>query len=284
MKPFPLALALLLLAGLLVFRRRLTLTLALIGLTLALLFALYGSGIVPLPGLEETVEGIGPALGRWAYLLVGALVFLETGAFVGLVAPGEVALVLGGFIAGQGEIDLLVLIPLAWAAAVAGDTTSYMLGRKLGRGFLLRHGPKVKIGPAQLEKAERFFAAHGGKTILIGRFVGVVRAVAPFMAGASRMPLRRFLSFDIVGAGLWSVAFVVLGYLSWQSFDDAVSLARRGKLALALLIVAAVAAFIAYRRLRPPARHRPQAAPRADAGSPAPLEGGGVSSQGSPGR
>ena len=263
-----------LLAVLLVFRRRLTPALALLGFALALLFALYGSGIVPLPGLEETVDRIGPALGRWTYLLVGALAFLETGAFVGLLAPGEAALILGGFIAGQGEIDLLVLIPLAWVAAVAGDTTSYMLGRKLGRGFILRHGPKVKISARHLETAERFFAAHGGKAIVIGRFVGVIRALAPFMAGASRMPLRRFLPFDVIGAGLWSTAFVVLGYLSWQSFDEAVAFAQRGKLALALLIVIAVAGFLAYRRLGPHLRRRRQSVKGADGGSIVPAESG----------
>ena len=92
-----------------------------------------------------------------------------------------------------------------------------------------RHGPKVKITDERLEQVERFFDRHGGKAILIGRFVGLVRAVAPFLAGSSRMPLRRFLPYDIIGAGLWGTTFCLLGYIFWQSFDQARDYAEAGR-------------------------------------------------------
>ena len=147
------------------------------------------------------------------------LAFLETGAFVGLVAPGETVVIAGGVIAGQGEIELIPLIGLVWVCAVLGDTTSFFIGRRLGRGFLERHGPRVKITHERLEQVEGYFDRHGGKTILIGRFIGLVRALAPFVAGASGLAYRRFLPFSVVGTGLWATAFCVLGYIFWRSFD-----------------------------------------------------------------
>src|SRR3954469_3682345 len=119
--------------------------------------AVYGSGLVHPPSLDKVLEDVGRALGPFTYLLVGGLAFLETGAFVGLVAPGETAVIVGGVVAGQGRISLPVLIGLVWACAVAGDVTSFMLGRRLGRGFLLRHGARLKITEERLEQVEGFF-------------------------------------------------------------------------------------------------------------------------------
>ena len=98
----------------------------------------YGLGLVHLPNLEKSLIRIGETLGPWTYALVGALAFLETGAFIGLLAPGETAMLLGGLVAGQGKIDVLTMIAIAWTAAVAGDVTSFFLGRRLGRGVMGR--------------------------------------------------------------------------------------------------------------------------------------------------
>jgi undecaprenyl-diphosphatase len=153
-------------------------------------------------------------------------------------------------VAGQGRIDLLALIGLVWVCAVAGDLTSYALGRRLGRGFMERHGPKVKITHERLEQVEAFFAKHGGKAILIGRFVGLVRAIAPFLAGSSRMPLRRFIPYDVVGAGMWGTLFVVLGYIFWQSFDQVAAIAKKGALALGFAIALGFGIYLAVKWLR----------------------------------
>lgn len=197
----------------------------------------YGLGLVKLPNLEHLLISVGETLGPWTYVLVGVLAFLETGAFVGLVAPGETAMLLGGLVAGQGKISVLVMIAIAWTAAVAGDMTSFYLGRRLGRDWLVRHGPKVKITEDRLESVEGFFDRHGGKAILLGRFVGLVRAIAPFLAGSSGMPLRRFAPYDVIGAGLWSSGLIVLGYVFWQSFAQVVDYAKKGALALGAVIV-----------------------------------------------
>jgi membrane protein DedA with SNARE-associated domain len=215
--------------------RRVVLALAIVAL------AVYGSGAIHPPNLEHVLRRVGTTLGKWTYLLVGVLAFLETGAFVGLVAPGETAILVGGLVAGQGKIDVLVLIGIVWAAAVGGDVTSYLVGRRLGRAFLERHGPKVKITPDRLVQVERFFARHGGKAILLGRFIGLVRAISPFVAGASRLPFGRFLPYDVVGAGLWGTTYVLLGYLFWRSFDRLTKIAGQGALVLGTIIVLGVA-------------------------------------------
>jgi undecaprenyl-diphosphatase len=239
------------LAAFLVWRRRRLEPTVLIGGALAAVAALvYGLGVVHLPNLEQLLIDIGEMLGKWTYLLVGALAFFETGAFIGLIAPGETALLLGGLVAGQGQIDVLTLIAIVWAAAVAGDLTSFYFGRRLGRAYLVKHGPRVHITEDRLEQVEGFFDRHGGKAILLGRFVGLVRAVAPFLAGSSGMPLRRFLPYDIIGAGLWGASFVLLGYVFWQSFSQLVDYAKKGALALGAVIVFVVAIVAAVRWLR----------------------------------
>jgi membrane protein DedA with SNARE-associated domain len=187
---------------------------------------------------------------------VGVLAFLETGAFVGLVAPGETVVIAGGVVAGQGEIDLVPLIGLVWACAVLGDTTSFFIGRRLGRGFLERHGPKVRITHERLAQVEGYFERHGGKTILIGRFIGLVRALAPFIAGSSGVAYRRFIPFSIVGCGLWGSLFSVLGYLFWQSFDMVVRVAGQATLGFGVTAGVVVVGVWSYRRLRDPEQRR----------------------------
>jgi len=219
-----------------------------------------GSGLVPLPNLEKLLADAGQALGPWTYLLVGVLAFLETGAFVGFVAPGETAVIVGGLVAGQGEISLVVLIAIVWAAAVAGDTTSFALGRRLGREWLLRHGERLRITDERLQQVEGFFERRGGLTILIGRFIGFVRPLAPFLAGAARMPLRRFLPYDVLGAGLWTATFATLGFVFWHSFDQLTTYVSRGLFAFGTF-VAVVALLVWLVRLRrsPEQRRRVQA-------------------------
>ncbi len=193
--------------------------------------ALYAGGAFAwLPQPEQVLEDIATALGKWTYLLVTVLAFLETGAFVGLVAPGEAAVVVGGVVAGQGEIDIRLLIGLVWFAAFMGDSVSFWLGRRLGREFMVKHGARLKITEARLEQVERYMHEHGGKTILIGRFIGLVRALAPFIAGSSKMPYRRFMPYDIIGSGLWAAFFCMLGYIFSNNIEAVIQWAERGVL------------------------------------------------------
>src|SRR5919201_3671078 len=194
-------------------------------------FALVVSGVVELPDLESVLTDLSDTLGTWTYLLVAALAFLETGAFVGLVAPGETAIVLGGVVAAEGKIELALIILVAWLAAALGDLASFLLGQRLGRRFLIARGPRLGVTAERLERVEGFFARHGAKAILIGRFVGIVRAVAPFLAGASRLRLRGFLPWSLLGTAAWASAFTLVGYAFHASFVSAAHTLTHGALA-----------------------------------------------------
>ena len=119
---------------------------------------------------------------------------------------------LGGVVAAQGEIDLVTVLLVAWVAAALGDIASFVLGARLGRRFLLRHGPRVGVTGPRLDRVEAFYERHGAKAILVGRFVGIVRAVSPFLAGSSGLPFRRFLPWSILGTAIWASAFTLVGY------------------------------------------------------------------------
>jgi membrane protein DedA with SNARE-associated domain len=230
--------------------RRLGWPVRLAGTALCAALALYGTGVFHLPDLETVVGSVGSTLGPYTYALVAVMAFLETGAFVGLLVPGETVVIVGGVVAGQGHIVLLALLGLTWICAFAGDLTGYALGRRLGRRFLLEHGSRVHITEARLTQVEAFFARWGLATILIGRFVGLVRPIAPFLAGASGYPIRRFAAVAAIATGLWSAAFVLLGFAFWQSFDQAVAIAKRGSLALGAVVLLAVGLIAGYRHLR----------------------------------
>lgn len=246
--PFLAAAAVLVVLG--IRRRQLEPPLLVAGVLAAIALAAYGSGVIEFPDFEQLLLDVGETLGDWTYLFVGVLAFLETGAFVGLVVPGETAMILGGVVAGQGQISVITLIGIVWAAAVAGDCTSYWLGRRLGREFLVRHGPRFQITNERLMHVEGFFAHHGGKAIFIGRFVGLVRAVAPFLAGSGGMAFRRFLPVDILGAGLWATTFILLGFVFWRSLDRVLEIAKQGAFGLGLAISLLVGLVWAVRWLR----------------------------------
>ncbi len=163
--------------------------------------------LVDLPDPFPYVRDATTALGRWAYVLVAAVVLLETSVGLGMLSPGEAVLAVAGAAAtGDGALDLPVLLAVVWGFGVAGDTTSYLIGR--------RHGPRVLRGlfvrlgltPARLDRVGALYAGRGGWVLVGGRFVATVRVLAPFVAGSSGMALGRFLRFDVVGILLWGSA------------------------------------------------------------------------------
>jgi undecaprenyl-diphosphatase len=229
---------------------------------LAALIAVFVGGFIafqqlaPNLDIEGALEDLSRELGDATYALVGVLAFLETGAFVGLVFPGETAVILGGAVAGQGETSLVITIAVVWFCAWGGDSVSFLIGTRLGRGFILRHGPKVRITEERFHQVEDYFARHGGKTIVIGRFLGLVRALAPFIAGSSGMPYRAFLPVSVIGTGLWSATFTVLGYAISESLNQATEVAGRGTFVFGAVVVTVIVAVVAVRFLRVPENRR----------------------------
>lgn len=230
-------------------RRRRRLVLVAIAAAIAAGYFLL-SRVIPHDELQQLLEDVSNTLGEWTYLLVGAFAFAETGAFVGLVVPGETVMLLGGAVAGQGAINVYLLIAIAWFAAWAGDTTSFFIGRRLGRDFVLRHGPRFGVSRERFEKVEDYFSRHGGKTIFVGRFVGLVRALAPFIAGSSGMRYGGFVPYSVLGTGIWAPAHILIGYFFSRSIDTAAKYAGRGALLLGTFIVVAVGVVFLVRRFR----------------------------------
>jgi len=209
---------------------------------------------------QQVLEDVSGSLGSWTYLIVGLFAFLETGAFVGLVAPGETVVVIAGAVAGQGATSVVLTIGVVWLCAFLGDTCSYLLGERLGRDWVLEHGPRLRITPARFKQVEEYFASHGGKTILIGRFIGLVRALAPFIAGSSRMPYRQLAPYSILGTGLWATLFTLLGYFASKNIDAVLSNSEHALLAFAVIVALIVGGIVAWRWLRVEANRRRLAA------------------------
>ena len=165
----------------------------------------------------------------------------------------ETALALGGVVAASGEISLWIMIPIAWLCAFLGDVTSFMLGRRLGTPWLDRHGARVGITPMRREQVQRFLDRYGPRAIIIGRFVGIVRAVAPFLYGSSGMRLRAFVPWSILGTGVWATAFTLAGYVFSESFEKAADTLAHGALALAVIVTVGllIRAYVQHRRAKP---------------------------------
>ena len=218
----------------------------------ALIFYLYRT-FFPELDLQSLLNEFANALGAWTYLVVGVLSFLETGAFVGLLVPGETALLIGGAVAGQGVINVYLLIAIAWVMAVLGDSTSFYLGHRLGREFIIKHGDRVGISEERYHQVEVYFEKHGGKTVLIGRFLGLIRALSPFVAGSSGMRFRAFIPYSVLGAGLQVTLHIMAGYLFSRSIDAAAEYVGLVALIIGTVIVVSVIGVVSFRFLREPA-------------------------------
>lgn len=170
--------------------------------------------------VDSIIEFLRPFMsGATGYGVVGLATFLENSVGAGLVVPGETLVIIGGFYASLGGLTLWGVTLVAVTGAVLGDNVGYVIGRHWGRGFLERHGRKLFVTPERLEKAERYYAAHGGKTVFLGRFIPFVRSVGFIVAGVSHMPWRRFILYDVAGAVIWGVGHTVLGYLIGESYE-----------------------------------------------------------------
>ncbi|HEY3122971.1 MAG TPA: VTT domain-containing protein [Thermoanaerobaculia bacterium] len=144
-----------------------------------------------------------------------AIVFAETGLMVGFFLPGDSLLVTAGVFAANGHLSIWWLNVLLVAAAILGDTVGYWIGRKAGPALFNR--PRSRFfNPAHLRRAHDFYEKHGGKTIIIARFMPIVRTFAPVVAGMGKMEYRRFLSFNVFGGLLWVVSMTLIGYYLGQ--------------------------------------------------------------------
>lgn len=145
------------------------------------------------------------------YLGIFTIVFLESGLLIGFFFPGDSLLFTAGFLASQGYLDISVLIIGCFIFAVLGDSVGYYIGAKLGPRIFNKED-SIFFHKKHLERAQKFYDKHGGKTIILARFIPVIRAFAPVVAGAGKMDYKRFVTFNLVGGVLWAIGVTLAGY------------------------------------------------------------------------
>jgi membrane-associated protein len=152
----------------------------------------------------------GPFIAAGGYPLLAAIIFIETGAMFPLL-PGDSLLVVAGLFAARGDLNLLYLNLLLIPMAIAGDAVSYLIGARIGPKLFSR--PKSRLwNPEHVQAAHAFYEKHGGKAIILARFVPIVRTFVPVVAGVAGMPYRRFASFNMVGGAAWVLSMTSIGY------------------------------------------------------------------------
>lgn len=152
--------------------------------------------------------------GMWVYLILFLIIFCETGLVVTPFLPGDSLLFVAGALAASnttGEFNILILLVLLIAAAILGDAVNYLIGKFFGEKLFSNPNSKI-FKQSYLEKTNKFYEKHGGKTIILARFVPIVRTFAPFVAGMGHMNYKKFGSYNIVGGVVWVTLFLLLGY------------------------------------------------------------------------
>jgi membrane-associated protein len=161
--------------------------------------------------LDRHLQGLVANYGVWVYLILFAIIYCETGLVVTPFLPGDSLLFVAGAVAAGGAIDVHTLFAVLALASFSGDNTNYWIGRFVGPRLFRRSGSRL-LNPAHLERTQQFYERHGGKTIVIARFVPIVRTFAPFVAGMGRMVYPRFLSYSFAGSILWIGSLTYAGY------------------------------------------------------------------------
>ena len=192
--------------------------------------------------LDKHLTEITSQYGTWTYAILFLIVFCETGLVVTPFLPGDSLLFVAGAVAAVGGMDIFAVGATLVAAALCGDNVNYWVGRWLGKNFFGR-----LVNPAHLDRTHAFYERHGGKTIILARFVPIVRTYAPFVAGVGRMPYLRYLAFCVAGALIWVVSMCALGYF----FGNIPAVKKNLTAVIVVIVLISVSpAFFAYARAK----------------------------------
>jgi membrane-associated protein len=161
------------------------------------------------------LEGVGVLGGL---LLIGAIIFAESGLLIGFFLPGDTLLFTAGFFASTGKLPLAGVMIVIFVSAVLGDNLGYIIGKKTGPKLFKKKDGLI-FRQAYVKQAEAFYEKHGGKTIMMARYIGIVRTFAPLVAGVSNMKRSKFIMYDLIGAATWTVSIVLLGYWLGRQID-----------------------------------------------------------------
>jgi membrane-associated protein len=201
----------------------------------------------PMSGLVEHIL----RLPTWiALLVVFAMPALEASTFLGFIFPGEIACLLGGVLAFESKLSLAVVIIVAVAGAVIGDSVGFAIGYRYG-DTLLQKIPDRILKPAHVDRTKELILRLGGRAVFVGRFTAALRALIPGFAGVSKMRYRTFLLWNVIGGTLWATSVVVAGYLAGKAWKRvAADISTIGWSALGVVIVAGAVVWLVRRRRR----------------------------------
>lgn len=205
-----------------------------------------------LEALVQLIRDPGVAIAWGGYPALATIVFLETGALV-FFLPGDSLLVIAGLYAAQGSLDVWALNALLAPVAILGDATSYWIGSRAGTR-LSSAAPSRILKPAYLDAARAFYERHGGKAIVLSRFMPLVRTFVPVVAGAARMPYRRFFAFNVIGAVAWVGSMTATGYLLGTRFPLVIQHLEKVIIGVVVLSIAPAIVRVAQAWLRPSVR------------------------------
>lgn len=161
--------------------------------------------------LDKYIGMIIDWFGPWTYVILFIVVFCETGLVVTPFLPGDSLLFIVGALAAKGEMNLLISLAVFWSAAVIGDAVNYQIGKFFGHKLFKNPNARF-LKKENLDKTHAFYEKYGGKTIIIARFVPIIRTFAPFVAGMGSMTYKRFFMFNVIGATLWVLIALFAGY------------------------------------------------------------------------
>jgi membrane-associated protein len=200
--------------------------------------------------VTEFLKHLGDHVGSWLYLIAALMAFAEAAILIGMVLPGETALLVAGYFCHEGVLRLWIMIPLAIVAAVGGDTVGYEFGRKFGPGFR-RSRLGNWVGESRWSTVDDFLHKHGGKAVFLGRLTAVLRALMPSMAGMSGMRYRTFLFWNALGGIIWGSGCILLGWAFASALHTIESyLTWAPLIALAVLVIIAIAVHLRRNRSR----------------------------------
>jgi membrane-associated protein len=194
----------------------------------------------------DAIRSVPPAL---AYTIIALLVFGEAALFVGFVLPGETAVLLGGFLANQGHLNIVTLIVLVVVSAVVGDTVGYEVGKHLGPRVL--QVSVLRNHQSRIHDAQEMLRRRGGPAVFVARWTAFFRAVMPGIAGLSQMRYRTFLFWNACGGIAWGITFSLVGYFAGASYEKVASAIGKGTaVVVALLVIAALVVWRVRRKRR----------------------------------
>jgi len=187
------------------------------------------------------VAGIG-------YIIIFAIIFSESGLLIGIFFPGDSLLFTAGLLASRGVLNVWILIAITFVAAVSGDSVGYAFGHKVGRKLFKRENSRI-FKKENLLRAESFYERHGSKTIVLARFIPIIRTFAPIVAGVGKMKYRTFIIYNVVGGAFWSLSVPLIGYYLIKLLPEKYQAAVDKYLILIvflIIVVSAIPAFLEY--------------------------------------